>query len=1044
MTELIKRDFIGIFAQHRVAANLLMMVMILAGVLSLNRINTQFFPTFALDIITVRIEWRGASAEDVAESITRQVEQELRSVDYVKKMTSTSSYGMSLVTLEFIENSDMGQALDQVKDRIAQIRNLPTDSEEPEVSLVTNYESVARILITSETGDLASLRHLAHDMEHELLDRGISRINISGLPLEEIAIQLDKTQLESLGLDLDDVAERLASLSQDLPAGEIGNNESTRQIRSLEQGRDVQAFADFALQSDYRSGLVKLEDVATIERRPLRKQMNLYYQGQPAIELELQRTENADSLKSARILEAWLEEKSGTLPQGVELKVYDASWQLIKERINLLLKNGLGGLLLVLGILFLFLHGRVAFWVAVGIPVSFMAAIAVLYALGGSINMISLFGLIMSLGIIVDDAIVVGEDAFAHYQSGEPSLTASEGGARRMLAPILSSSLTTISSFIPLMLISGVIGNILFDIPFVVICVIIASLIECFLILPGHLRHSFHNIHHAKPSAIRTRLDNAFNYLRDDLFRPLVTRSVKNRGITVSMAMALLIISFGLLAGGRISFNFFPSPEGTTVLANARFVAGTPRSEVEKILQHMTQTLQQTDQQWSTGLVDVATSKLGAAGTAGGMSESQVDDRFASMQVELISPDKREVRNQTFINAWREKIVLPAGIETFTISERRGGPPGSDIDIRLTGAGTDVLKAAAQDVIEALQQYPGVSAIEDDLPYGQSQLIYRLKDQGKVLGLTIESVGRQLRAAYDGRLVQIFQDGDDEVEVRVLFPDSQRNTQASLDDFMLRLPDGGSVPLESAVYFESRRGFDVLRHTDSRLAVHVTATVDSQVTNNNIILADLQNSFLPELSARYGVQVVFEGRAEEQADTIGDMKQGVLLAFALIYIILAWVFASYGWPLVVMTAIPFGLIGALVGHWLMGIDLTILSLFGIFGLSGIVVNNAIILVTFFKKLREKGLETEQAIIEASVLRLRAVLLTSLTTIGGLTPLLFETSLQAQFLIPMAVSISFGLMFATMLVLLVIPALLSMHESIAEHFASPRKGMSQTD
>lgn len=1043
MNNTVKRDFIGIFAQHRVAANLLMMVMILAGVLSLNRINTQFFPTFALDIITVSIEWRGASAEDVAESITRQVEQELRSVDYVKKMTSTSSYGMARVTLEFVEKSDMGQALDQVKDRIAQIRNLPTDSEEPEVTLVTNYESVARILITSETGDLASLRYLAHDIEHELLDRGISRINISGLPLEEIAIQLDKTKLEALGLNLDEVADRIAQLSQDLPAGEIGNDESTRQIRSLDQGRDVQAFAEFALQADFANGLVKLEDVATIERRPLRKQMNLFYQGQPAIELEFQRTENADSLESARVLEQWLDEKSGTLPEGVELKVYDASWQLIKERINLLLKNGLGGLLLVLGILFLFLHGRVAFWVALGIPVSFMAALAVLYALGGSINMISLFGLIMSLGIIVDDAIVVGEDAFAHYQSGEPSLTASEGGARRMLAPILSSSLTTISSFIPLMLISGVIGNILFDIPFVVICVIIASLIECFLILPGHLRHSFQNIHHAKPSAIRARLDKAFNYLRDDLFRPLVTNAVKNRGLTVSIAMALLIISFGLLAGGRISFNFFPSPEGTTVLANARFVAGTPRSESDKFLQHLTETLQQTDQQWDQPLVDVATSKLGAAGTAGGMSDAQVDDRFASMQVELTSPDQRDVRNQTFINAWREKIVIPAGIETFTISERRGGPPGSDIDIRLTGGNTDNLKAAAKEVIEALQRYPGVSAIEDDLPYGQSQLIYRLKEQGEVLGLTVENVGRQLRSAYDGRLVQIFQDGDDEVEVRVMFPDSQRNTQASLDDFMIRLPDGGSVPLDSVVHFDARRGFDVLRHTDTRLAVHVTATVDSQVTNNNNILADLQEEFLPDLMARYGIQVVFEGRAEEQADTIGDMKQGTLLAFALIYIILAWVFASYGWPLVVMTAIPFGLIGALVGHWLLNIDLTILSLFGIFGLSGIVVNNAIILVTFFKNLREKGLETQNAIIEASVLRLRAVLLTSLTTIGGLTPLLFETSPQAQFLIPMAVSISFGLMFATILVLLVIPALLSFHESIAENFAKIGNGKTQT-
>jgi multidrug efflux pump subunit AcrB len=397
----------------------------------------------------------------------------------------------------------------------------------------------------------------------------------------------------------------------------------------------------------------------------------------------------------------------------------------------------------------------------------------------------------------------------------------------------------------------------------------------------------------------------------------------------------------------------------------------------------------------------------------------------------MISPDKRDIRNKDFINAWREKIHLPPGIETFTISERRGGPPGSDIDIRLTGAPADTLKSASQEIAEKLKTYPGVSAIEDDMPYGQEQLIYRIKGQGEVLGLTLNNVGRQLRAAFDGQLVQIFQDGDDEVEVRVMLPENERNTLATLENFMIRLPDGGSAPLSSVVEFDARRGFDVLRHTDTQLAIHTTATVDATVNNNNEILADMQQFFLPELSSRYGVNVAYEGRAEEQAETIGDMVQGVLLAFVMIYLVLAWVFASYGWPLVVMSAIPFGLIGALFGHWLLGIDLTILSLFGIFGLSGIVVNDSIILVTFFKQLRESGLGTQQAIIEAASQRLRAVLLTSLTTIGGLTPLLFETSLQAQFLIPMAVSISFGLMFATALVLLVIPAMLSVHESAAD-------------
>ncbi|MDF1588453.1 MAG: efflux RND transporter permease subunit [Gammaproteobacteria bacterium] len=1025
-------DFIALFAQHKVAANLLMIIMILAGLTSLIRLNTQFFPTFALDIINVRVEWRGASAEDVEDAISSRVEQELRSIDFVDKMTSTSSYGMSVVTLTFEEGTDMGKALDQVKDQVAQLRNLPSDSETPEVTLVTRYEGVARMLITTD-GSLGELRHLVHKIEHDLLDRGISRISITGLPKEEIAIQMSTRQLESLGMSLADVGQRVSELSRDLPAGEIGNDDTARQLRSLDQRRDALTFAQLPLKADYNGGLLYLGDVADVERRPMRKQVSVYYQGKPAVEIELQRTENADSLKSATILDQWLQDNKSQLPQGVTIEIYDASWKLIKERMNLLLSNGLGGLILVIVILFLFLHGRVALWVALGIPISFMATLFVMYLFGGSINMISLFGLIMALGIIVDDAIVVGEDGLAHYQSGEHSLEAAEGGARRMLAPVISSSLTTISSFLPLMLIGGTMGNILFDIPFVVICVIIASLFESFLILPGHLRHAFHKIHHADPKPFRHYLDQKFNFLRDDLFRPIVVAAVKHRWVTISMALALLILTISLLAGGRVHFTFFPSPEGTNINANARFTAGTPSSKVEAFLQHVNDALELTKNELGPELVEVAVTRVGSASTAGQRSSSQVDERFGSVQVELVSPDHRDVRNSEFLRVWRQNITLPAGIETFTISERRTGPPGSDIDIRLSGADAETLKKAAYEVAEALKHYPGVSAIEDDMPYGQEQLIYHVKGQGDVLGLTANNVGQQLRAAFDGQLVQIFQDGDDEVEVRVMLPDSERNTLSTLENFMIRLPNGGSAPLTSVVDFEARRGFDVLRHTDSQLAIHITATVDSTLNNSNLIINDIQQTLIPDLISRYGVSVAYEGRAEEQADTMGDMKQGLILAFILIYLILAWVFSSYGWPLVVMTAIPFGLIGALFGHWIMGIDLTILSLFGIFGLSGIVVNDSIILVTFFKHQREKGIATDEAIVNSAAQRLRAVLLTSLTTIGGLTPLLFETSMQAQFLIPMAVSISFGLMFSTVLVLIVIPALLSVHESVADSF-----------
>ena len=1020
---------ITFFARHKVAANLLMLIMLIAGALSLNRLNTQFFPDFSLDTITVRVEWRGASTEDVEESLTTPLEQELRNVDYIKKMTSTSSSGQAVVVLEFEENTAMGEALDQVKERVAQIRRLPTDAEEPKISHTTIYEPIARLLITTE-GELDELRYFVRDAEQALLDNGISRVTVSGLPNEELAIQLSTEKLTSLGLNIDDVANRVAELSRNLPAGEVGQADTSRILRSLEQKKEVAAFADLPLKTDFSGRLILLGDVADIERRPMRNQEKVFYQGQPAVELRLQRTKNADSLQSAKILSRWVEEITPQLPQGVALKVYDARWQLIEERMNLLLHNGLGGLLLVMAILFFFLNGRVALWVAIGIPISFMATLFVMYLLGGTINMISLFGLIMALGIIVDDAIVVGEDALAHYQAGEGAALASEGGAKRMFAPVIASSLTTISSFLPLMLIGGTMGNILFDIPFVIVCVIIASLVESFLVLPGHLRHAFHSIQRQVVSSRRQRLDENFIYFREVYFRPLVTYAVRYRAITLTAVTTLLVICFALIVHGYLAFTFFPSPEGNKIYANARFVAGTPSETVADFLITLKQALDDTEQALGGELVKVDVTRLGSASTAGRNSSSQIAERFGSIQVELISPDKRSVRNKAFIREWRSRISLPAGIETFTLSESRVGPPGNDIDIQLTGGTADNLKRAGTEIAQALKQFVGLNAIEDDMPYGQEQLIYRINPQGEVLGLTVNNVGRQLRAAFDGRLVQIFQDDRDEVEVRVMLADNERDTLATLERFILQLPNGGNVPLLTVVELEAKRGFDILRHTNSQLALHVTASVDEKVNNANNIIAELEADILPQISQRYGVKYAFEGRAEEQAETIGEMKQGLILALFLIYLVLAWVFSSYGWPVVVMAAIPFGLIGAILGHLVMGVDLTILSLFGIFGLSGIVVNDSIILVMFYKSQREQGIETTEAIINAACYRLRAVLLTSLTTIAGLTPLLFETSRQAQFLIPMAISISFGLMFATLLVLLVIPALLSFHESIA--------------
>ena len=1024
---------IAVFAGHPVACNLLMAIMLLAGVWALSRLNTQFFPTFDIEFITVSVKWTGASAEDVEAAITEPLERELVGLDTVREMTSTSSRGSSAITLEYEEGTDMDIALDQVKERVASVRNLPGAAEEPVITRIINYEAVARLLVTGREGQ--NLRPIVRDIERELLDRGIAKVDITGLPAEEIAIQVPSAALRELDMPLAEVARRIAATSVDLPAGTIGREETAKQLRTLDQQRDEAGFERLPLRSGDDGRFLALGDVATVERRAREGEVRIRFEGRPSVSLLLSRAETSDSLESARTLHEWLDGRRGGWPPGVEVFAYDESWELIRERTMLLLGNAAGGLILVVAVLFLFLNTRVAFWVAVGIPVSFMAALGVLYGLGGSINMISLFALIMAFGIIVDDAIVVGEDALTRRQAGGAPLAAARDAAHRMLAPVLASSLTTVAAFMPLMLVSGIIGRILFDIPLVVICVIIASLVESFLILPGHLNHTFRASTGARAGAFRRWFDNGFERFREHAFRRLVTWAVRQPWTTLSCALAAMLLSVGLLRGDRLAFNFFPTPEGQILFASVSFAAGTPSNRVERFVGHLERTLKETEAHFGEDLVELAVARLGQQ-QRGNRELGARGDQFASLRVQIVEPDGRETRNTEFIAAWRERIALAPGIESLSLTEVRGGPPGRDIEVSLTGNDSAALKAASLEFASVLATVPGVSGIEDDMPFGQEQFIVRLTPQASALGLTVSDVGGQLRAAYDGRVAQIFQHEGEEIEVRVMLPDRERDDIASLDNLSVALPGGGVMPLLTAVDIETRRGFDVLRHENGRLAVRVSADVDPAVANSNAVVADLIAGPLPRVAARHGIEWSFKGRQEDQAETLADMAWGAGLAFALIYLVLAFVFASYGWPVVVMSVIPFGLVGAIFGHWVMGINLTILSLFGFFGLSGIVVNNSIILVSFYKELKRRGVPWRESVVDAACLRLRAVLLTSLTTIGGLTPLMFETSVQAQFLIPMAVSIAFGLAFATFLVLLLVPALLTVHESVATRFERP--------
>lgn len=1016
---------IGTFARHKVAPNLLMLIMVIAGVVALMKLNVQFFPNFELDYASVRIVWPGANAEDVEASITDPIERVLRNIDNLDEMTSTSSLGVASVSLKFREGTDMIEAVDQINQRVSELRNLPQDSEKPVIQRTLRYEPIARLLVISEGGTLQELRNIVRNFERELLDLGIDKIDISGLPKEEMAIEISQENLERFDLTLEDVSGKISGMSRDLPAGSIGDADSERDIRAIQQGRNELAFKQIEVVTD-ASQYTVLGDIAHVQRRAVKDAEMLTVAGNPAVEMRLKRATSGDTLKSSEIMQNWLLQTEPVLPDGVSLKVYDETWSLVEQRIMLLVNNGLGGLILVVLILYVFMNGRVAFWVAVGIPISFMATLMIMLLSGGSINMVSLFALIMALGIIVDDAIVVGEDALSHHEMGEADLHAAEGGAHRMLAPVMASSITTIAAFLPLMLIGGEMGNILFAIPLVIIAVIVASLIESFMILPGHLRHAFKNIKAPEAGTVRYRLDLAIDNFRNNHFRRLIRFVLNNRFITLASTLALMIFVIGLLAGGRLSFVFFPSPESTKLNAEARFVAGTPARVTADYVEHLYKALYETENELEPGIIKVAVVSFNA-------SSREKGSNFGSIFVELVESSQRSVRNAEFMRLWEQKAGIVPGLDVLSIDAPRAGPPGSDIDIRLWGIEPRLLKKASLEIQEVLRQITGVSSVRDDLPYGRDQMIYELTPQGKALGFTYASVGQQLSAAFSGKLVQIFTDGQDEVEVRIQYPREEQATMSTIGSMQLIAANGESVPLSSVVVWKNQRGFDVVRHVDGLLTVTVIGEVDSSVNNPNNILAALEKSTLSELSLQYGFHYSLEGQSARQQETFADMKTGLLIGLTMIYIVLAWVFSSYGWPLVVMMAIPFGLIGAIMGHWWMGLDMTILSMFGFFGLSGIVVNDSIILVSFYKRLREEGMQIKPALEEAVVQRVRAVFLTSLTTIAGLTPLLFETSLQAQFLIPMAAAIAFGLMFSTFLILLVIPCILSLYEGAISRF-----------
>jgi len=1018
-------NLISLFSRHRTAPNLLMFLMILLGLIGLMRLNVQFFPSFGIDVVSVSIQWPGAGAEDVDANIVQALEPELRFLDNVKHVKSTSNEGKASISIEFEAGTEMQTALSNVETAIGQVTTLPEDSEKPVVKRVVRYEPITRLLVSGPYPESA-LKAMAKEFRDELLNRGVDKVDLVGARDEEIWVEILPETLRRLDLSISDIASRISKISQDIPAGETGGA-IAKQIRGLGEVKDARGVAKIEVRSRDNGEKIKLSDIALVTDNFDENGPRVRYQKNNAIELQVRRSTTADALKVDEIVTQFLNDTRPTLAPNLRLDQYQIQAELIKDRINLLVNNGISGLFLVLVILFLFLNTRVAFWVAIGIPISLLSTMFVMKLSGQSINMVSLFGLIMAIGIVVDDAIVVGEHSETLRRRGMSPAEAAEAGAQRMLVPVFASSLTTIAAFMPLLAISDIMGQIIRAIPMVAIAVIVASLIECFLVLPGHMRHALKG----KPEetkGFRKKFNDGFNHFRDEKFARIINWVLENRYTTLSIALAALIISVGLLAGGRLSFQFFKGPEAERIYANVEMVPGTARGDTQVMVDELERALSAAQDEIGEKMVVTHVVKLATkAAQADGAGKANAD-HLGGMYVELLSSDQRETRTVDLIDAWKRNTDLKAGLQKLTIIGAQTGPPGRDVDIRINGDDIRKLKNAANDVVDLLKRYPSLSSLEDDLPYGKEEAILEVTPQGLALGFTTEDVARQVRDAFDGAVARRFPRGDEEVLIRVQF-DRRYIGQSILDELYLRSPNGAEVALSEVASLRTKSGFSTVKREDGTRQVSITGELNKSMSSTGQIIEALKRDGIDQIATKHKVEISFAGKAEEQKRTFGDMLTGVIVGFSAIYIILAWVFASYSKPIVVMSVIPFGFVGATLGHMVMGYDMTILSLVALVGLSGIVVNDSIILVSTVKEHLDMGLAPMEAIAKGTRDRLRAVILTSATTIGGLSPLIFETSMQAQFLIPMAITIVFGLMVATLLVLVLIPALLAVLEDM---------------
>jgi len=1028
-------------AHNHVAANLLMLALILGGILMAPSIKQEIFPEVSLDTVSVSVAYPGAGPEEVEEGIILKIEENLTAVDGIKELRATATEGSGSVSAEIYADEDVDEVLQDIKSEVDRITTFPEDAETPVISKLSNRREVISVVVYGDTSEKV-LREQAEMIRDELLEfDNITQVDLSGVRPFEITIEIPERTLRRYNLTLEQIANRIRAASLDLPGGSVKTSGGEILLRTKERRYWGPEYADIVILGKEDGSEVRLGEIARVVDGFADSDTYGRFDNLPAAMVKVFRIGEQKPTEISRQVLNYVTQKQELLPETLQVATWNDTTEIFNSRMGLLEKNALLGLLLVIIILGLFLEIRLAGWVMLGIPISFLGTLLFMPWLDVSINMISLFAFILALGILVDDAIVVGENIFEHRQQGKPYLKAAVDGALEVAVPVTYAILTTVAAFLPLVFVSGMMGKFIKVIPVIVIALLLASLIESLFVLPAHL------------SGGQPRPDNGGLLGRIDRVRRLFGRGLEKfvagpyrrtlllnlnyRYASLALGICMLLLTIGVVKSGLIKFTFMPEVDGDRITVSLQMNRGVPIEETgrvtELILQKGLETVAELDAEHPGGesilrnVYSVIGGNIPGGGPGGGRSVTA--SHMSNIAMYLSKSEDRGIPATDISNRWREKIGALPGVDSLTFRSSLVRL-GANIDVQLAHQDFSALENASDRIRQQLAEYQGVSDIEDTYARGKQEIKLTLKPAARTLGITEAELGRQVRSAFFGAEALRLQRGRNEIKVMVRYPEEDRKALWNFEQMRIRTPSGAGIPLPQAAEISAGLGFSEIKRTDRKRVINVSASVDASKANAQEIIGDLQQDLLPQLVVDYpGLSWDMEGEEKERRESLGSMLSGFKLSLIAIFILLAIPFRSYSQPLLIMAAIPFGMIGAVLGHIIMGYNLSILSMFGLVALSGVVVNDSLLLIDKTNRNRLEGMPLYEALVAAGMRRFRPIILTSFTTFFGLMPMILETSVQAKFLIPMAISLGFGILFGTGIILLLIPALYLILEDV---------------